>query len=123
MISFQFDRQSVFDKLIDKYAGPLTSEQKNQITDIVKENYIEVWQTKGASIGSPWKEGVDLVDTGALRQEMRSARGLKIYNSSMVITSSRPYSSFVNKRYRFMDLSSTTLRRIAQVYSRQSIIR
>lgn len=122
MLTFNFDATSVFEKLIDKYTSPLTAEEKAQITDIVKENYTQVWATEGASIGDPWKEGIDLVQTGALRQEMKSARGLKIYNSGISITSSRPYASFVQSRYRFMNLSSASLKRIAGVYTRKSII-
>ena len=122
MLSISFSNRDIFSDLIKRLKEPLTSEQERDIADAIQDNFEEVWSSKGASIGSPWGNNVDLVETGALKQEMTSGRGIKINPQSIAITSSRPYASFVNKRYRFMALSSKALRQLAQIYTRKSII-
>jgi hypothetical protein len=121
MLQISFSPKSVFERVREKYASKLTPDELNRVRDVIKDNFTEIWASEGSSIGGDWK-GRDLVDTGALKQEMTSGRGIKINPQSITITSSRPYASFVNKRYRFMALSSKALRQLAQIYTRKSII-
>jgi hypothetical protein len=107
--------------LINKLSSPLTSQEKAKIQDIVKGNFSDVWATDGASIGADWN-GRDLVESGALKASLTSGTPATFNATGFNITSNRNYASFVNNRYRFMTLSSTSLKQIASVYSRQSLI-
>jgi hypothetical protein len=121
MLQISFNPTSVFEKLRDKYASKLSPQEEAAIKLAIKDSFTEVWATEGASIGADWK-GRDLVKSGALKRDMTSGRGITIKPQSITIRSSRPYASFVNRRYRFMALSSKALRQIAQILTRRSLI-
>ncbi len=118
MLSISFSNRDIFSDLIKRLQQPLTNEEERDIADVIQDNFEEVWSSKGASIGSPWKNNVDLVETGALRNQMTSGRNFRITKNQIIISSTLPYSSFVDKKYPYMDLSAGTLRRIADVYTR-----
>jgi hypothetical protein len=118
MLSISFSNMDIFSDLIRRLQQPLTSEEERNIADAIKDNFEEVWATKGASIGSRWENNVDLVETGALRNQMTSGRNFRINKNQIIISATLPYSSFVDKKYPFMDLSAGTLNRIANVYTR-----
>jgi hypothetical protein len=121
MLSISFSNRDIFSDLIKRLKEPLTNEQERDIADAIQDNFEEVWSSKGASIGSPWENNVDLVETGALRNQMTSGRNFRITKNQIIISSTLPYSSFVDKKYPFMDLSAGTLKRIANVYTRGQV--
>ena len=121
MLSISFSNRDIFSDLIKRLKEPLTSEQERDIADAIQDNFEEVWSSKGASIGSAWENNVDLVETGALRNQMTSGRNFRITKNQIIISSTLPYSSFVDKKYPYMDLSAGTLRRIANVYTRGQV--
>ena len=121
MLSISFSNRDIFSDLIKRLQQPLTNEEERDIADAIQDNFEEVWSSKGASIGSPWGNNVDLVETGALRNQMTSGRNFRITKNQIIISSTLPYSSFVDKKYPFMDLSAGALRRIANVYTRGQV--
>jgi hypothetical protein len=121
MLQISFNPTSVFEKLRAKYSAKLSAEEQAAIKDVIKGNFSSVWATEGASIGADW-DGHSLVKSGALKQDMTSGRGITITNNLITIKSTKPYASYVNKRYRFMALSSRSLKAIASIYGRNSLI-
>ena len=116
MLSISFGNKDIFSDLIKRLQKRISSQDEAAIGDAIKTNFDEVWASKGASLGSPWKNNVTLVDTGALRSQMTSGRNFKITKNQVTVYSTLPYASFVDAKYPFLDLSAGTLRKIARVF-------
>lgn len=123
MLSISFSNTDIFSDLIKRLEKPLTTQEEQDIADAISDNFREVWSSKGASIGSRWKNNVDLVDTGALRNQMTSGSNFRITKNQVMVYSTLPYASFVDAKYPFLDLSAGTLNRIAKVYTRVSLLK
>lgn len=124
MLDFNITNVAIFADLAIQLQRGLTRKEKDTIRTAVANNYKQVWRTKGSSIGSRWKNNVTLVDTGRLRNSLTipSGRTTRFSRRGFRIRSDVPYSSFVNARYEFLDLSNRTLDAIAKVYTRAAIL-
>jgi len=116
MLSISFGNRDIFSDLIKRLQKKITQQDEAKIGAAIQTNFEEIWSSRGASIGSPWKNNVTLVDTGALRNQMTSGRNFKITKNQVRVYSTLPYASFVDAKYPFLDLSAGTLRKIAGVF-------
>jgi len=94
--------------------------RRGQFQRIISDNFENVWNTRGIAIMENWK-GNDLVKTGRLRRSLTSGtididdysgRGL----ITISITATPPYASYVNKKYKFMELTEETKRDLFRSY-------
>jgi hypothetical protein len=124
MIDFNITNTTIFADLVDQLQKGLTRGEKDEIRTAVANNYNQVWRTRGGSIGPRWKNNVTLVDTGRLKKSLTipSGKTTRFSRRGFRIRSEVPYSSFVNARYEFLDLSNRTLDAIAKVYTRAAIL-
>ncbi len=81
----------------------------NLMTDIVADNFSEVWNSQGAAIGESWN-GRTLVDSGNLRGAYSSPTRLVVSVQGDTITfgSNVPYAPYVNDLYQFVGVTQGT---------------
>ncbi len=79
------------------------------VTDIVAENFSDVWNSQGAVIGESWN-GNTLVDSGNLRGAYSSPTRLAVSVASDTITfgSNVSYAPYVNDLYEFTGVTQGT---------------
>lgn len=116
MLSFSFGNMDIFSDFIAQLKGDLTQGDRAEIEEAIQDNFDEIWNTRGRTIGARWANNVDLVDTGRLRNSLTSGNNFRITKNQISIYTTVPYASFVDAKYPFMDVSAGTLRRIADVY-------
>lgn len=108
---------NITNNLKDKLEGlGYSTETKFKIQQELRDNYRLVWSSRGSSIGSPWPSGVDLIESGELRNNMVNLSYANITENFITIDSGVAYGSYVNDKYVFMRISEDTLSRIAKLY-------
>lgn len=75
---------------------------------IIQKNFENIWNTRGAAINSDW-QGNDLVNTGSLRRSLTGGT-INVSGTTISITATPPYASYVNDKYTFMQLTEETKR-------------
>ena len=100
--AWQDNAQSFFD----------SPELSTYITELVRENFRDIWDSEGDAIGEDWN-GLTLVRSGNLRASWEEASVLPIPGGYR-ITTPVPYSSFVNDRYTFVALTEQTADELAE---------
>ena len=119
MLSIGYRNADFLKDMIDALEFGLSGDERLEIEDAVVDNFEEVWASKGVSInGRRWRDGVDLIDTGALRDSLTYNIRLRIDRYGILITTYSPYAQYVDNKYPFMDLSANTMERIGEVYTR-----
>jgi hypothetical protein len=119
MLSLVFDNKDFFGDIAAGIGLRLDNSQKDYVEELIIENFEDIWATRGAYInGRRWAGGVDLVDTGRLREDLTSGRRIAITERSITVWTIVPYASYVDQKYPFLDMSASTLERIGEVYLR-----
>ena len=84
----------------------------DHIRDIVKQNFRDVWASKGAAIDQDWA-GRTLVQTGNLRNSLTTDRiEMRVINGVLTFESRVTYSKFVNDMYTYYGLTDKAQRQI-----------
>jgi len=108
MISFELIGFDVFDDLrLDAFLLQDLADDpqfRNDIQEIIGENFELIWNTRGGAIGADWN-GNDLVDTGALRNSMVNSPSFTIVGDTIIFNAGTSYGVFVNDMYEFMDIT------------------
>jgi len=97
------------------------TETRNTIAGLLSDNYRLVWSSKGSSINRAWGEGakgqqIDLYETGRLYRDMVGLTYVNITPSYISISAGQAYTSYLQDRYPFMNLSNQTAAAIAKAY-------
>ena len=103
-----------FSELAEKFRRIL-ADSEGASTSILKENFREVFSSRGSDIGSNWK-GNDLVDTGRLRSLLTSGSAIKTSGGKISVRLPEGY-LFLNDRYKFLGVSRDNLKKISSLFS------
>lgn len=88
----------------------------NLMTDLVANNFAEIWNSQGSAIGESWN-GRTLVDTGNLRGSYKDPTALRVTVSNDTITfgSNVSYAPYVNDMYQFIGITQATAANSANI--------
>tara|TARA_R100001198_G_C5239095_1_gene216451 strand:+ start:1907 stop:2320 length:414 start_codon:yes stop_codon:yes gene_type:complete len=88
----------------------------NLMTDVVAENFSEVWDSQGAAIGEFWN-GRTLVKSGNLRGSYSSPTRLRVSVQGDTITfgSNVSYAPYVNDMYTFQGITQSTSGKVSGI--------
>lgn len=89
-------------------------ENVDEIETIVHANNNRIWSTQGANIDADW-EGNDLVDTGALRDDLATV-DLIVVGDELFWASDIPYAQHVDARYRIYGIDQEAMDEIGETF-------
>ncbi len=91
-----------------------SSDFVGELRDLIADNFADIWAARSG--GAAW-DGNSLVDTGRLKSSLSDPGSVDVdvTTSGIRYGTDVPYSDYVNDKYPFMELQSSTQRKIADL--------